>query len=335
MSEAPELAVVVLSYRNEGTILGAVDSLLAQDEPLELVVSHSGGGPTPALLNRHRPGVRVLASESQRLPGAARNAGVAATSAPHVAFLAGDCRALPGWATGRLRHHRAGAPAVASALLPAARSTASVAAYLLAQSWRMPHLPRIAAPFPRLYRSPAAGASYGRRVLECHGPFEESLLAGEDTLFNDRLRDAGLPIAWAPDVVTEHFYPETVPAMLAEEYRRGRLRGSLHGGGRRRWRAVYAARASIEPFLALVRATDRSSALGPQRPGPLAALLLGGTLLRVAGILRAGRAAGPGAARFADLRHRRLVARGARGRSSAGERREAAASASLPAAGDA
>src|SRR5919197_6499172 len=111
----PELAVVVLSYRNEATILAAVDSLLAQDVELELVVCHSGGGPTPELLARERPGVRVLSTEGRWLPGAARNVGIAATRALYVAFLAGDCEALPGWAAARLARHRAGARAVASA----------------------------------------------------------------------------------------------------------------------------------------------------------------------------------------------------------------------------
>ncbi|MDQ3936800.1 MAG: glycosyltransferase family 2 protein, partial [Actinomycetota bacterium] len=98
VTPAAELAVVVLSHGNDDTILAAVDSVLAQDEPVELVVSHSGPGRVQDLL----PGVRVVASSQRRLPGAARNAGVAATSAPFVAFLSGDARARPGWVSGRL-----------------------------------------------------------------------------------------------------------------------------------------------------------------------------------------------------------------------------------------
>jgi GT2 family glycosyltransferase len=306
VNPAAELAVVVLSYRNEDTILAAVDSLLAQPEELEIVVSHSGGGPTPTFLARERPGVRVLASDRRRLPGAARNAGVSATEAPFVAFLAGDCRALPGWAAGRLRHHRAGAAAVATALAPLDSTPASVASYLLTHSWRMPHLPWIAAPFSRLYRAPAAGVSYARPLLERFGPFAESLAAGEDTLLNDRLRQAGVELLWAPEVVTEHGYPTGAREMLAEQYQRGRLRGSLHGGPLR-WRLAYALRTLLEPPLAAVRAARAPGVIPRGRGLSTAALLLAGTAVRVAGILRAGRPAGPGAGEFAALRHRRLV----------------------------
>jgi GT2 family glycosyltransferase len=44
----PELGVVVLSYRNDDTIVAAVDSLLGQEGPLEIIVSHSGPGDAPA-----------------------------------------------------------------------------------------------------------------------------------------------------------------------------------------------------------------------------------------------------------------------------------------------
>src|SRR5436190_16720652 len=148
VSPEPALSVVVLSYRNEKTILAAVDSLLDQDEPVEVVVSHSGGGDTPALLRRCRPGVRVEGSAARRLPGAARNAGIAASRAPFVAFLAGDCRASPGWAAERMKRHRAGALAVACAMAPAGEPRApSLASHLLQHSDRMSHVP--AAPYCR------------------------------------------------------------------------------------------------------------------------------------------------------------------------------------------
>ena len=116
MSGAPRLCTVVLSYRGEGNVLEALGSLLGQDEPVEIVVSHSGGGPTPGLLAER--GIACVCAEERRLPGAARNAGVAATSAPVVSFLAADCLATPGWAAQRLWRHDAGALAVASSLAP-------------------------------------------------------------------------------------------------------------------------------------------------------------------------------------------------------------------------
>ena len=120
--ECAELAVVVLAVGEMPGLAEALASLYAQDEPLEIVVVHSATHLTSD------PG--RLPQEAQRIhsvdllpTGAARNRGIAATRAPWVAFLAGDSRALPGWARGRLAAHRSGAAAVAAAVVnPSPRS---------------------------------------------------------------------------------------------------------------------------------------------------------------------------------------------------------------------
>jgi GT2 family glycosyltransferase len=219
LSSSPELCAVVLSYRNEDTILDAVDSLRSQDEPVEIVVSHSGGGATPELLAGR--GVKCVATADRRLPGAARNAGVAATSAPFVSFLAGDCLATPGWAAARLARHRAGARAVASSLAPADEGLIARAAWIFQHSARLP----LEQPVPASLH----GVSYARSDLEAHGPFREDVLVGEDTELNDLLVAAGVEIAWAPEVVTLHRYPTGPVEMLRDAWARGR-RASEYSG---------------------------------------------------------------------------------------------------------
>lgn len=246
---APALCVVILSYRNDETVVDAIDSLLAQEEPLEVVVSHSGGGATPRLLERLRPDVRVAAAEERRYPGAARNVGVALTSAPYVAFLAADCVAAPGWARRRLARHLNGAPAVASAVVPLRRTPSALASYVVQASTRMPHLGASEA---------RVGVSYAREVLERHGPFPEDVASGEDTILNARLREAGIPVEWAPDVVTLHRYPTTAGALLADQYRRGRLLATHYAS--KRARAVRAGRSLAIPLRALPRARPSVSA---------------------------------------------------------------------------
>ncbi|MGI8805081.1 MAG: glycosyltransferase family 2 protein [Thermoleophilaceae bacterium] len=290
---APQLAVVILSYRNEDTILAAVDSILAQDPPAELVVSHSGGGRTPDLLRRERPEVGVVWAHERRLPGGARNAGLRATSAPYAAFLAADSRAEPGWVAGRLRHHRAGAAAVGSSIVPTTRTPASIASYLLRHSWRMPHVgdPRHAPTggWP-------SGLSYQREVFDAHGPFDEDMLRNEDTEFNHRLQHAGLSFSWAPEVVTQNEYPSTTGEFLRDAYGRGRLHGSTARLGPARLNL--AARAA----LAFVRASERARRPHSHIPTgqilrALPAMLAGG-LARAAGILRAGDPAGVASREF-------------------------------------
>ena len=216
MPDTPELCTVVMSYRNERTVLEAVASLRDQDVPLEIVVSHSGGGDTPDLMSR--AGIPCVASEERRLPGAARNAGVAATTAPFVSFLEGDCLAAPGWAAGRLARHRAGAVAVGSALEPFDTGTCSRAAWLVEHSARL-----------SLEAAPDAaqhGLSFARSTLARFGPFPEDMLVGEDSEVTSRLLASGTEIEWAPDVVTVHRYPTTVRGLLTESWVRGRRRAT-------------------------------------------------------------------------------------------------------------
>ena len=264
----------MLSYRNEATILAAVDSILAQGEACEVVVSHSGGGPVPALLTTARPSVRVITSPERRLPGAARNAGVAASSAPYVAFLAGDCVAAPGWVDGRLRRHRSGAAAVATAVAPRSHSAAAVAAHLLQHPSRSPHLPHP----PRFERF---GVSYTRAVLERYGPFPGDIAVAEDVVVNGRLLEAGVEIEWAPDVVSLVGYPSAASAVLREQFIRGRRFGAA--AGHLGWRALAAGQVFWEAGRGIQNALASGSRLGRRELGFALPLLTAGAFATAAG----------------------------------------------------
>jgi hypothetical protein len=177
----------------------------------EVVVVNTGGGGARA---RFAPlGVRVVETPEVRYVGAARNLGIAATRAPVVAFLAGDCRAEPGWLAARLAAHRTGHVAVASSLTNGfPRGVVSWASYALLSVNRMPTLPASEAL--------RYGVSYSRDLLDAVGPFREDLRTGEDTEYHLRL-PPGTDIAWAPQVRTAHLHPTTVRGMLAEQRARG------------------------------------------------------------------------------------------------------------------
>src|SRR5438477_9948520 len=108
-----ELACAVLSLGDEPGLMAAVTSLLEQDEPVELVIVNSGGNDPEGRLQAAGLDVRAVNRPEPLYPGAVRNLGIQTTRAPYVSFLAADCVALPGWAAGRLREHRAGAAMVA------------------------------------------------------------------------------------------------------------------------------------------------------------------------------------------------------------------------------
>ena len=84
----------------------------------EIIVVNTNGGDALKLLRDAGIGVPVHQRAERLYVGAARNIGIAETKAPFVAFLASDCLAAPGWVSERVRLHRAGARAVASAVLP-------------------------------------------------------------------------------------------------------------------------------------------------------------------------------------------------------------------------
>lgn len=228
---AHELACVVLSLRNERGLVPAVQSLMAQDTPSEIVVVNSGGGNPEGTLRQAGLRTTVITRDERLNPGAVRNLGIAATHAPCVAFLAADCMAEPGWVSGRLRQHRSGALAVASAVTNAhPHSYCAWASYMLLFARRVP------GPIVPRHDRLLYGASYARELFHHYGQFQEDLRTGEDTEFHERF-GGSVPIAWAPDVRTAHRHPTGVGALMLDQYVRGvrmaqakaRIWGRPHG----------------------------------------------------------------------------------------------------------
>lgn len=258
-------------------------SLLAQSEPVEVVVVSSASSGAASALAAAGLDVPVVERSERLLPGGVRNLGIAATRAPFLAFLAADCWAEPGWAAARLRAHRAGAEAVASAVTnPYSRNLAAWASYVALFSRRMP-----GAPAAEALRY---GASYARDLFERFGPFREDLRGGEDTDFHQRLAAGGVAIAWEPDVRTAHRHPRRLARLLADQYRRGARSATA-------WTRLQTYRPREVAANALRRVPDgvgmawRSAGPG-ERPWIAAASLLlpAAALAYAAGALRAARA---------------------------------------------
>lgn len=211
-----DLACVVLSLGAQRGLADAVRSLVEQDPLPEVVVVNSAGGDPAASLAHAGLEVPVIDWPERLFAGAARNRGIAATSARYVAFLAADSVAEPGWVAGRIERHAAGADAVACVMAsPPDASRSARAAHLLLNNRRMADTP----PEERLFY----GLSYDRELFTRFGPFREDMRVGEDSEFNARLQGSAT-FAWAPGVRTQHEAPSRPRDLLRDQYARGRRR---------------------------------------------------------------------------------------------------------------
>lgn len=212
----PAIAVVVMAHRAPPALRAAVSSILAEGEAVELLVVNSGGGDPLSLLSDLVPPSKVLNFKKRLWAGAARNRGIKATSSPYVAFLAADCVVSGPWLKARLARHRAGAAAVATAVLGSDDRSMAWAAHMTLFGRRHPALPENMAI--------RYGASYDRRLFDLYGLFREDLRIGEDTEFHARLEKIHLPV-WAPEVVTVHQSPVRFIDALRDQFRRGHRSG--------------------------------------------------------------------------------------------------------------
>ncbi|MBZ9794888.1 glycosyltransferase family 2 protein [Mesorhizobium sp. ES1-4] len=222
MTVKPQLAVVVIGCRAPAGIVGSVKSLIDQNAPLEIVVVNSGGGDTRSLLSDAGLDVPVIEIAQQVFVGAARNIGIAATTAPFVAFLADDCLACPGWAEARIRRHSAGDRAVSSAISNShPRNLFACAAYLALFGRRLPGLP---AELALRY-----GVSFDRRLFENYGLFDATMRVAEDTEFLRRLPKHLTPV-WEPEVKTIHRNETRLSGLIVDQFWRGFRSGVYYAG---------------------------------------------------------------------------------------------------------
>ncbi len=230
------LAAVVIGFRGQPGLAEAVRSLLDQDTAAEVLVVNSGGGDCRAALAPFLDRIRLIEVEEPHYVGAARNIGVDASRAPFVAFLAGDCQAEPGWISGRLRRHLAGASSVSTPVLPAAQcGPVGLAAHLFAYAARHPQ----EAPMDGSHY----GRSYARWLLQACGCFPPGLRIAEDDRLHALADRLDLP-TWAPEVAVRHPSPEDLAALLRDARARG------------------ARKADHAPFRSLAGSSDRDRTIG-------------------------------------------------------------------------
>ena len=210
-----KLTVIIIGFNAPATLARAVLSIRSQSPEVEIVVVNSGGGDARGVLQAHLDHIRLIETETPLFVGAARNIGIECSRARYVAFLAGDCVALPGWVEGRLARHESGAMMVSTAVQPSRPGT------IIGTTVEHLIFPRRA---PTLSEEEVIhyGRSYCRTVFAQAGLFAPLLRVGEDTEFNRRTDMLVEPV-WAPEIKVAHDDPQSLLRLLMDLRRRGQL----------------------------------------------------------------------------------------------------------------
>ncbi len=94
----PDIAIVIPASNAAGTLAGALEALRISEfdgKAETIVVDDASTDDTSRIAKSH--GARLVATEAQRGPAGARNAGVEASTAPLIAFTDADCQPSPKW----------------------------------------------------------------------------------------------------------------------------------------------------------------------------------------------------------------------------------------------
>ncbi len=209
---ARPVEVVVPAYGRPDLLHGCLASLGHRPgEERTPVVVVDDASPAPDVGDVARAhGARLLRHRVNRGPAAARNTGLAATSAPVVAFVDADCTVTPGWLDGLLPlfdDPRVGA--VAPRVSPRAERRSLLARHEAARSaldmGPRRELVRHGAPLGFL---PSATLLVRRAAIESVGVggagFDERMRIGEDVDLVWRLLADGWLVRYEPTVVVHH-----------------------------------------------------------------------------------------------------------------------------------
>ena len=191
--DAAPLERCLASLADEGLPITVVDD--ASPEPHATKIA--------ALAEAH--GARLIRHDTNLGPGGARNTGMAATTAPFVAFIDDDAYATPGWIA-KLRpildDERVGA--VGPRVRPGLKGTSAIELYEETRSeLDMGPLPSKVVHGVAVGWLPSA-AVLVRRAATSTPPFEPGLRVGEDVDLFWRMDETGWTVLYAPHVVVYH-----------------------------------------------------------------------------------------------------------------------------------
>ena len=244
----PQISVVVPTRDRPDRLavcLAALERQTVADLEIVVVDDASRDAAAVAAVVAGAPRARLVRGAG-RGPAAARNAGVAAASAPVVCFTDDDCDPVPGWAAALAARIAGGADAAAGPTRNGRpHSVVAAAAQAVAT-----HLAEATVdPAGRMRFAPTSNLACRAEVCAAV-PFDESypLAAGEDRDWCARLVGSGRTLAFTPEALVRH-HQELSPAGFWRQQVR-------YGRGAYRFRAGHGTLRRPEPpsfYLGLLR----------------------------------------------------------------------------------
>ena len=244
----PVVTVVVCTRRRAEKLavcLAALDRQTIRDRIEVIVIDDGPDDPTAAVAGRHA--VRLIRHERNRGLAAARNTGIAAATAPIIAFTDDDCVPAEGWLEALLVQYEAAEVVAVGGRVDALRHTTLVHRYLAHTDRLAPlenelgesdsiayrgllYLRRnrsgnLALPSVRsVFSLVGANMSFRTSALVAIGMFDDRItFGGEDEDICRRLRERfeGRPLVFTADAVIAHDYEGELRDTLRRSFQYG------------------------------------------------------------------------------------------------------------------
>lgn len=224
MPETPITAIVTV-YNEAKNIRDLLDSLKAQEGPLDVVVVDAGStDETWPRLQRYAEqweDLHILQKRGKR--GECRNHAVGETDAEVVAFIDGDCIANPFWARA-LRQSYENQPIVAGKTINMGY-------------WAFENLQRVELEHRGVdVTFPSCNLAYNREIFESVGGFDDWFVTAEDIDLNFRAVDAGHAIVYDPRAIVYHRARDSFTGFFKQAFWNGYGRKQLTLKHGRLWR---------------------------------------------------------------------------------------------------
>lgn len=215
------ISIVIPTYNRKDILLRMLEMLRAQEGIGEVVVVDDGSldGTAAAVQQTDYPWPVTVISQSNRGPGAARNAGWRAAQGELVLFLDDDMLCVTGLVTAHTAAHVDHAPAIGmGAIRLSDDSPRTLAALCFGHEF---------APHAEAWQPAAHGewldvpivfsnTSLPRTMLEASGGFDETFRMREDLELGYRLLQSGATLRAVPEATALQYYNKTAQQLLAD-----------------------------------------------------------------------------------------------------------------------